>query len=105
MRVLQVGLKHVAVLFAGDDAFALLIMALFSVSNGWITSSVFVASQTAIRPAARNPAASLLVCMLNGGIAVGAALDFVVRFLDCTPNAANGHSCNPFVKPPLNVTA
>ena len=129
--------------FAGDDALALLIMAIFSISNGWLTSSIFVASQSAIEPHRRNPyrqgdanrahsplrrssprrtthhpslithdsspcadsAASLLVCLLNGGIALGAALSFVVRYLDCTPSAANAFSCNPFISPSINITA
>lgn len=91
-------------LFAGDDALALVIMAVFSTTNGWLTSSVFVSSQGVIAPHRRNIAASLLVCMLNAGIAVGAALSFVVRYLDCTPSAANDFSCNPFVTPTLNVS-
>ena len=91
--------------FGGNDALALVIMSVFSITNGWLTSSVFVASQSVIEPSKRDPAASLLVCLLNAGIAVGAALSFLVRYLDCSPSAANGYSCNPFVSPPLNVSA
>ena len=91
--------------FGGNDALALVIMSIFSITNGWLTSSVFVASQSVIEPSKRDPAASLLVCLLNAGIAVGAALSFLVRYLDCSPSAANGYSCNPFVSPPLNVSA
>ena len=91
--------------FGANDALALVIMSVFSVTNGWITSSIFVASQSVLEPHQRNPAATLLVLMLNTGIAIGAALSFVVRYLDCTPNATNAYSCNPFIAPPLNGTA
>ena len=91
--------------FGGNDVLALLIIAVFSVSNGWLTSSIFVASQSAITPDRRDSAASLLVCLLQAGIAIGALLSFPVRYLDCTPSAANGFDCNPFVTPPLNVSA
>ena len=91
--------------FGGNDVLALLIIAIFSVTNGWLTSSVFVASQSAIAPDRRDSAASLLVCLLQAGIAIGALLSFPVRYLDCTPSAANGFDCNPFVTPPLNVSA
>ena len=40
--------------------------------------------------------------MLNGGIAVGAALSFLVRFIDCTPTPDNNF-CNPFYTPPLKI--
>ena len=35
---------------------------------------------------------------------VGSALAFWVRYLDCTPSAANGFDCNPFFSQPLNVS-
>ena len=50
-----------------------------------------------IEPRLRDPAASFLVMFLNLGIFLGAALNFVVLYLDCTPSAENGYSCNPFV--------
>ena len=91
-------------LFSLTDALPFVLMGVFSFSNGWLTSSVFVASQGAIDPARRDFAASLLMMMLNAGIFAGAALSFVVRFLDCQPSAANNFDCNPFITPALNGT-
>lgn len=90
--------------FPGDDALALIFIGFFSVSNGWLTSSIFVASQESLEPQLRNRAASLLVCLLNGGIALGASLSFLVRYIDCSPSASNGFDCNPFISPPLNIS-
>ena len=89
-------------LFWGSDALPLCIMLLFSLTNGWLTSAVFVTSQDAVSPALRGKVASLLVSMLNVGIFCGASLSFVVRYLDCTPSAANGFDCNPFISAPLS---
>lgn len=54
--------------------------------------------------ALRETCTTLLVCLLNGGIFVGASLSFVIRYLDCTPGEANDFDCNPFISPVLNVT-
>ena len=67
--------------FGLTDALPWTFMLAFSVSNGWLTSSVFVASQSAVEPGRREQAASLLVCLLNSGIFFGAMLSFVVRYL------------------------
>jgi hypothetical protein len=90
-------------LFWGSDAMPLIIMLFFSVSNGWLTSSVFVASQGVIEPQIRDFAASMLMMCLNGGIFFGAAFSFVVRYVDCTPTAANAY-CNPFISPNVSAT-
>jgi len=90
--------------FAGTDALPLGLMLFFSMSNGWLTSSVMVSSQReGVMPATRRQqGATLLVLFLNTGIFVGAALSFLVRFLNCTPSDANGHDCNPFLTPATN---
>ena len=85
-------------IFWGTDALPFLLMFIFSVTNGMFTSSIFVASQSIVEPKLRDAAASLLVMFLNLGIFLGAALNFVVLYLDCTPSEANGYSCNPFVQ-------
>ena len=46
----------------------------------------------------------MLVMSLNFGIWLGAALQFVVLYVNCTPSEANGYSCNPFVEPAVNTT-
>jgi len=92
-------------LFWGSDAMPFIFIALFSTSNGWMTSSIFVSIAERITDAARREqVTTLIVCLLNGGIFCGAALSFVIRYLDCTPGEANDFDCNPFISPVLNVT-
>ena len=54
-------------IFALTDALPIVIMVAFAMSNGWLTTSIFVASQGTVDAARRDPAASLLVCLLNSG--------------------------------------
>jgi len=88
--------------FAATDAMPYTFMFVFALSNGWLTTSVFVASQGVVEPSKRGRAASLLVCLLNCGIFLGSMLSFLVRFLNCTPTADD--TCNPFLKPVINAT-
>lgn len=93
-------------LFWGTDVMPFVFIACFSVTNGWLTSSIFVSMAERITDAAtRESCTTLVVTMLNGGICMGAALSFLVRYLDCTKSPANDFDCNPFISPPFNASA
>jgi len=92
--------------FAGFDALPITLMLIFSVTNGWFTTSIMVSSQehADMPPALRQQGVTLLCMCLNSGIFVGAALSFVIRYLNCTPSEANGFDCNPFLTQAGNLT-
>ena len=77
---------------AAADAIPLLLMLAFSITNGWITTTVFVRASEDVGDAERGHAAGHIVLFLNTGLAIGAALSFVVHFAACG-------GCNPFVNP------
>jgi hypothetical protein len=113
--------------FDGSDAAPLALMLVFAITNGWLTTSVFISSMEDVEPHQRGPATSLLVVFLNVGIFTGAALSlylpctfpvpslylsctflnvgiftgaalsFLVIYLACTPSATD--DCNPFINP------
>ena len=92
--------------FWGTDTMPLCVMTIFAVSNGWLTSSIFVAVAEQINDATqRESATTLIVTMLNCGICIGASLSFLVRYLDCTPSATNSFDCNPFISRHTNSSA
>ena len=82
---------------AFSDVTAIVVMFLFAFSNGWLTTSMYISSQQAVPLTMVKDAASFLTLYLNGGIFVGAAMSFLLRFLNCTPGVENGFSCNPFI--------
>ena len=75
-----------------SDAWPLLVMAAFSLSNGWLTSCALMHAPEAVPPSERGRAGSLMICFLNGGLFVGSALSFAVKSAMCG-------GCNPFVTP------
>ena len=77
---------------ADADAIPLLLMLAFSITNGWITTTVFIRASEDVGDAERGHAAGHIVLFLNTGLAIGAALSFVVHFAACG-------GCNPFVNP------
>lgn len=74
---------------SGSDAWPILIMLVFALSNGWLTTCVFVHSADAVPSSQRQRAGTLTVCFLNTGLAIGASMSFFTRYLVC--------SCNPFL--------
>jgi hypothetical protein len=75
----------------------LLTILLFAITNGWLTTTVYVSSMNEVPASQRGRNAGLLTCFLNTGIFFGAALSFFIRYLDCKPTASNGYDCNPFI--------
>jgi equilibrative nucleoside transporter 1/2/3 len=75
-----------------SDAWPLLVMAVFSLSNGWLTTCALMHAPEAVPPSERGRAGSLMICFLNGGLFVGSALSFAVKSTMCG-------GCNPFVTP------
>ena len=75
-----------------SDAWPLLVMAAFSLSNGWLTSCALMHAPEAVPPSERGRAGSLMICFLNAGLFVGSALSFAVKSTMCG-------GCNPFVNP------
>ena len=75
-----------------SDAWPLLVMAAFSLSNGWLTSCALMHAPEAVPLSERGRAGSLMICFLNGGLFVGSALSFAVKSAMCG-------GCNPFVNP------
>mgnify|MGYP006137294863 CR=1 FL=1 len=73
-----------------DDAWPLLIMAVFALSNGWLTTCALMHAPESVPPPERERAGSLMICFLNGGLFVGSSLSFVVKAAMCG-------GCNPFV--------
>jgi predicted MFS family arabinose efflux permease len=78
-----------------SDAAPLLLTLLFGLTNGQLTTSIFVSCNEEREPVQRSSTASLLVVFLFLGIFLGAALSFLFAFLDCTPAPSNAY-CNPF---------
>jgi len=84
-------------LLSASDAFPTMIMLVFAISNGWLTTSIFVHSAATVEPEARQRAGTFTVCFLNTGLALGSAFSFFTRWLSC--------QCNPFLNPVINSTA
>ena len=55
------------------DAWPLLIMAVFALSNGWLSSCALMYAPYEVLPSERARASSLMVCAANGGAPPGAA--------------------------------
>lgn len=73
-----------------SDVWPLLIMAVFAMSNGWLTTCALMHAPEAVPPPERERAGSLMICFLNTGLFVGSSLSFVVKSAVCG-------GCNPFV--------
>ena len=84
-------------LFASSDAWPIFIMLVFAVTNGWLTTCVFVHSASVVAPELRVRAGTFVVLFLNTGLAVGSMLSFFTRWLVC--------DCNPFLNAALNASA
>ncbi|KAL1504091.1 hypothetical protein AB1Y20_010501 [Prymnesium parvum] len=80
-------------LLNSSDAFPILVMLVFAVSNGWLTSCIFVHSASVVSPELRQRACTFIVLFLNSGLSIGAMLSFFTRWLMCRC------SCNPFLAP------
>jgi len=74
-----------------SDVGTIVTMIVFAISNGWLTSAVFIHAPSAVAPAERKEAASMMAACLNLGLTVGSLVAFLLRFLLC--------GCNPFVTP------
>ena len=84
-------------LFSSSDAYPIFIMLVFAVSNGWLTTCIFVHSASVVAPELRQRAGTFVVLFLNTGLALGSMLSFFTRWLVC--------DCNPFLNDALNATA
>ena len=84
--------KNLTASVLASDVWPLLVMAAFSLSNGWLTSCALMHAPEAVPPSERGRAGSLMICFLNGGLFVGSALSFAVKSAMCG-------GCNPFVTP------
>ena len=71
------------------DAFPLVVMLIFAVSNGWLTTCAFMHAPSDVAPTERKRAGTLMVMFLNAGLTCGSLLSFAVKGLTC--------NCNPFV--------
>ena len=72
-----------------SDAFPLVVMLIFAVSNGWLTTCAFMHAPSDVAPTERKRAGTLMVMFLNAGLTCGSLLSFAVKGLTC--------NCNPFV--------
>jgi len=53
-----------------SDAWPMLVMVAFSLSNGWLTSCALMHAPEAVPPSERGRAGSLMICFLNGAVHV-----------------------------------
>ena len=72
-----------------SDFGVIVTMLAFALSNGWLTSAVFMHAPSAVAPAERTQAAALMAACLNVGLTVGSLVAFLLRFLVCR--------CDPFM--------
>lgn len=81
--------SHPASLLAGSDAFPIIIMVVFAVTNGWLTTCVFVHSGASLPPELRARGSVVMVGGLNTGLMLGSLFSFAVTAISC--------QCNPFL--------
>ena len=80
--------RHLPYLFQ-HDAFPLIFMLLFAISNGYIGTICMMHGPLAVRPTERKLAGTLMAFFLTFGLTVGAGTSFLLHALLC--------ACNPFV--------
>uniref|UniRef100_A0A7S0L5P3 Equilibrative nucleoside transporter n=1 Tax=Coccolithus braarudii TaxID=221442 RepID=A0A7S0L5P3_9EUKA len=72
-----------------SDTLTVLIVLVFAVSNGWLTTNVFLRAPVNVVAEDGAAAGTLMAGCLNAGLTIGALLSFLFHWLVC--------QCNPFV--------
>lgn len=74
---------------ASSDALPIFAMLIFAVSNGWLTTAIFVRAPESVSPADRPATGALMVLFLNVGLTLGSIASFVMSTVMSTTVASS----------------